>query len=418
MRRVIAGVLAVGLVAAVLVGGSVLPGTGTGEAPGGAFDVLWISDTARDVGGNHHAPAAARVDGEGYVFAPVSGPHRSDTCALVALSAADGSAGWRYRVPAANCTIHSVGDPAVADADGDGDRELLAVTTERRVLSLDPVRGTVEASGELPAYGYAPPVVGDLVGGPAPEVVVADARGTVRVTDGNLSTVWSRSFDSFTYGQPAVRDFDADGAAELAVAPGQRGVVLLAGDGSTLWERPGPFESSITWTVAADIDADPAVEYVATTRRGRVVALDGRDGAVEWTRDVGDLAAVEAVGDGDGDGTPEVYAAASGAVHALSGPDGTVEWSRTLVEGEVTMTPPPALGDVTGDGRPDLVAPTNGGQVFLIDPRDGEVVGSLDRGGAVFTHPTLADTDGDGTPEAFLTYGDGRVVALSADAEE
>lgn len=413
MRRLVWGLVAVGVLAAVLAGGAVL-GTPGGGDDGSGLRVLWVSDTARDVGGNHHAPAVGRIDGKGYVFAPVSGAHRSSGCALVALAADDGEADWRHAVPASNCTIHSVGDPALADADADGRRELLAATTERRVLAFDPANGTVEAAGNLSSYGYAPPVVGDLTGGPAPEVAVADARGTVHLLDGDLSTVRTRSFDSFTYGRPTLRDFDADGALELAVAPGQRGVVLLAGDGSVVWERPGPFESSITWSTAADLDADPAVEFVAATRGGRVVALDGREGRVEWRRDLGDLAAVHAVGDGDGDGTREVYAAADGRIHALSGPDGSTEWTRTLAR-DVAMTPPPALGDVTGDGRPDLLAPTNDGRVVLIDPADGTVIDAYRRDAAVFTHPTLADTDGDGALEAFVMYGDGRVVALSVD---
>jgi hypothetical protein len=37
--------------------------------------------------------------------------------------------------------------------------------------------------------------------------------------------------------------------------------------------------------------------------------------------------------------------------------------------------------------------------------------------GAIFTHPTLADGDGDGVPEPYVIYGDGRVVAFSFSSE-
>lgn len=422
MRRLAAGGLVVLALLALLAGGAIrggVDGQSADETGGPTLRVEWVSDTARDVGGNHHAPAAGRVDGQGYVFAPVSGRHGSDGCALVALDAADGSARWRHRIPPANCTIHSVGDPTLADADGDDRPELLAATTERRVLALSPADGTVEASHDLDSYGYASPAVGDLAGDSAREVVVADARGTVEVLDGDWATVWRREFGSFTYGRPAIEDFDADGAPELAVAPGLAGVVLLEGNGSVAWRGSAPFETTVTWTTTADLDADPAVEVVAATQGGTVAALDGRDGTVEWRRSLGDAAAVEAVGDGDGDGTPEVYATAGdGDLRALSGPDGTVEWTTTLVPGDPQMTPPPAMGDLTGDGDPELVAPTNGGRVVLVDPADGTVIDAYRRDAPVFTHPTIADADGDGTDEAFVPYGDGRVVALSTAEEE
>lgn len=423
MRRLVGGVLAVVALAALVAGGAVLGGSGVApgeEAPPGvdegpSLDVRWVSDTGRDVGGNHHAPAAGRVDGRGFVFAPVSAGHRSEGCALVGLDAADGAARWHHRIPAANCTIHAVGDPGLDDVDGDGRPELLAATTERRVIAADPATGSVEAEAELATYGYARPEVADLTGGPAPEVVVADARGTVSVLDSDWTRRWTREFSSFTYGRPAVADFDADGEAELAVAPGQSGVVLLDGDGSTAWTASDPFDATVTWTTVADLDDDPAVEVVAATQGGTVAAVDGRDGSVEWRRTFGDLAAVNAVGDGDDDGTVEVYAVAGdGRLRALAGPDGRVEWTTELATNP-RMTPPPALGDVTGDGDPDLVAPTNDGRVLLVDPADGTVLDATRRDAAVFTHPTLADVDGDGVDEAFVMYGDGRVVALSGE---
>lgn len=72
------------------------------------------------------------------------------------------------------------------------------------------------------------------------------------------------------------------------------------------------------------------------------------------------------------------------------------------------------MGDVDGGGRPELVAVTNDGVVSVVDPRTSEVLDSYAREVPIYVHPTLADSDGDDPQEAFVVYGDGRMVALSA----
>lgn len=51
----------------------------------------------------------------------------------------------------------------------------------------------------------------------------------------------------------------------------------------------------------------------------------------------------------------------------------------------------------------------------MVDPNSGDVLATYERAGEVpiYTHPTVADTNGDGTAEIYVMYGDGRVVALA-----
>ena len=39
---------------------------------GGALTELWVSDTARDAIGNHHAPTATKIENETVVIAPLN----------------------------------------------------------------------------------------------------------------------------------------------------------------------------------------------------------------------------------------------------------------------------------------------------------------------------------------------------------
>ena len=383
---------------------------GFAGASGGELREQWVSDTAREMTGNHHAPAVAEVAGRQLVFAPVSGPDGADNCGLYALAGSDGSTEWTYGVLPRNCTIHSVADPTVADFDGDGEAEVLAATTEKLVVAADAASGTVEFRRNLSSYGYTEPLVADFVPGGGKEVVVADVQGTLFVIHQNGTTAWSKQL-GMTWAAPELADFDGDGTDELVVgsAPGTEGAVtVLEPNGTVTWQRTTG--GSVGGLATGEAGGERRI--VAATTDGEVVAYTG-DGTVAWDHDFGERAAVHAVGDGDGDGTPEVYAVATDAtLRAIDAASGDVEWTTTLTNADVQMMPPPALGDVDGDGSPELVAPSNDGTVSVVAPESGEVLATYERDVPIYKYPALADLDGDGDVEALVMYGDGRVVAL------
>lgn len=379
---------------------------------GAALDTAWTSDTARDVRANHHAVAAGVVDGEGTVYAPISGRADTPTCALIALDAGNGSADWRYRVPTANCTIHAVATPTVADYDGDGDPEVLAATTEQDLLAFDADTGEEEFRGNLTSYGYSKPVVADLTGGPDSEVAVVDVRGALSVFDRNGSLLWRERLGSYTWGQPAALDADGDGGTELVVGTRAGELWAFEGNGSVRWQRESV--GGVTWSTAGTVDGEPTVA-VGTTN-GSVALFDAGSGETRWRQSFGAYAAVHAFGDGDGDGTAEVYGVArDGKLRSVDAASGGIEWTTTLTSADVQMTPPPALGDVDGDGEEELVAVTNDGRVSLVDPESGAVLSTRERSVPIYTYPTVADLNGDGREEAYVIYSDGRVVRLDAD---
>lgn len=376
---------------------------------------LWVTETARDAVGNHHAPTAKRVGSETLVVVPVNanGGQQVGDCALYAFSA-DLEERWRTSVPPEACNIHTFGDPTVADLDGDGDDEVFVATAEKVVRAHDAKTGTELFRRELGGWGYAAPVVTDFTPHAGRELVVVDLNGGVFVFDANGTHLWHRKLSS-VIAPIFVDDFDADGTPELAVGEG-RNATLLEPDGTVAWRtRVG---LSVTWLTVGQADGDDAIEVVAATIDGRVVVVDGRTGEIEWARTFSPLAAVYAFGDGDADGQAEVYAVAQdGTLRAIDASDGTVEWTTTLTTERVPMTPPPALGDLTGDGRPELVAVSQDGIVAVLDPKTGAVLDSHERDVPIWMRPTLADLDGDGADEILVIYSDGRVAAFSFSPE-
>lgn len=390
--------MAVGVLGAVQILGS-----------GGTLTEVWVSDTARDAVGNHHAPAVTQRDNETVVIAPVNAPQKVGNCALVAFTT-DRNERWRATVPSDSCNIHAFGDPTVADLDQDGNREVFVATTEGLVHAYDLQTGQKEFSRELAGWGFAAPLVTNFTPSEGQELIVADLASGVFVYDADGSLLWSRNM-SGTVAPLFIEDFDADGERELAIGEG-RNVTLLESDGTVSLQRA--VGGSVNWMTVGQADGDEAVEIVAATIDGRIVAVDGRTGGVEWTKEFGRLAAVYAFGDGDGDGQEEVYAVANdGKLRALDASDGTVEWTTTLTTEDVQMTPPPALGDLDGDGTLELVAVSQDGTVSVVDPKSGEILDSYRRDVPIWMRPTLADLDGDGSKEVLVVYGDARVVALS-----
>lgn len=382
------------------------------QAERGTLTTLWVSDTGRDAIGNHHAPAVAYSDGGTIVIAPVNAPKASGDCALVAFTP-EQTVRWQASVQPEACNIHAFGDPTVADLDGDGAQEVFVATTENLVHAFSLESGETQFTRELDGWGYVAPIVTDFTPSPGRELIVADLSSGVFVYNASGDLLWNRSL-SGTTSPLFVADFTGDGTQELAIGEGKN-VSLIGPDGQTL--RQTPVGGSVSWLTVGQTDADAPSELVAATINGRVVAVDGETGEIQWSREFGRLAAVRAFGDGDGDGQPEIYAVAQdGVLRALDARDGSTEWTVTLTTADVQMTPPPAIGDLDGDGSLELVAVSQDGVISILDPETGERLASYERDVPIWMWPTLADLDRDGEPEILVTYGDGRVVALSYDS--
>lgn len=396
--------VAIGVAASGALAVALIPGEPT-------FEATWVSEPPAEAGGNHHGPAVGTVDGETLVYAPISGQAGGPACGLVALDAENGESVWRHDVPPADCTVHAVADPTVTD--WRGEPAVLVATTENAVFDLDPSSGAVRTQYDLSTYGYSPPQVVDLVPGGDPELVIADAKGTVLVLESNGSVAWQESFGGSVWATPVVAAVSGGGAPQVVIGTSEGRVVVLDRHGGIVRDIEDPIDGAVTWMTHGQLDDDPALEIVVGTTRGQVVALDGATGAVEWTESFDSFTAVRAVGDADGDGANEVFVtAADGVVRALDGETGQLNWEREVAASDVQMMPPPVLADVTGDGVAELVVASNDGRVVALEAASGTIVASYQRDRAIFEAPTFADVDDDRRQELFVIYDDGAVVRL------
>jgi hypothetical protein len=179
---------------------------------------------------------------------------------------------------------------------------------------------------------------------------------------------------------------------------------------------------------SADLLAGGGRELVVPSWDGIVQIVERSSGAPLATYDV--LAAHgehlyghAAIADITGDGSPEVVLVGhdAGRVIALS-PDGSGGFGAPAYVGPAlgshAFGSGPAVGDIDGDGSPEIVVTlTNPPLVFAFDPADDtdcEYYWLPPAGGDyVWTSPVIGDVDGDGDNEVIAQANNGRLSVLS-----
>jgi hypothetical protein len=275
----------------------------------------------------------------------------------------------------------------VGDCDNDGRNEIVVGDGNGDLYVYDAKSHKLEWKAQdqmvRDAHGIA---IADLDGDGSTEIVV----GTGYKTDQDYGTiyVWSgkgtggkplRSFgpyDSRLRGLE-VADLDGDGTMEIAVGSGAnlgdiegRGYirVLDAVTGSIEWES-ADLGGDCEGLVLSDIDLDGRPNLIVGEgyryREGHVHVLQydnaTRGYAEQWrSDDIGPKAWGVAVGDCDGDGTPEIVVGNQpGYVRIFDASSHALEWQSQLLGTDIFGA---CIDDVDGDGREEVVLAQGGYQ--------------------------------------------------------
>ncbi len=317
--------------------------------------------------------------------------------AIVALDGRTGRPLW------INAEEPAQGTSAIADVDGDGLPEVIAVSTDDEVIALRGADGALLwRSVPVPSGTRSIPVVTDLDGDGQAEVL---AGGSVL---SGMDGSWLFSIDALdSWSMMSAADLDRDGVQEILA----NGSVYDA-EGGELWRSEEAGRSVAPAVLQVDDDDDGEVVWLGDTsfatyepdgEQLRSVQLGERDSD-------GPLCA----GDFDGDGEVEVAWTQRNTL-GLFELDGTERWAVEATDS--VLTTPCSGFDVDGDGVLEVLY-SDTASFRILRGVDGEVLyeDNTHRSNTGFEYPTVADVDGDGHAEILLvgsTEGPGLVRSLA-----
>jgi subtilisin family serine protease len=330
----------------------------------------------------------------------------------------------------------------VADLDGDGKAEFVVVEpgtrNRQQVLNVFSIDGQLLWSRDL-GYDIPPdvPAIGDVDGDGKPEIFVDVSDGvTAFHHDGSPVAGWP--VKKSTRNQAKVlADLNRDGVVKLITysqeysatqVPDLRELAIYNGKGNLIKQWNLPWCGSTNdvqkiFPAVANIDDDPQLEIIVVSGCSEIAAFDYRQDEPKWrATGEGVFLSSPVIGDVDGDGFPEIVAAAAaengsetGGVYVFRG--NGERWRGWPVLEEYSFTASPALGDLDHDGRLEIVLAStrpSGLHVLQWDgfEADGWPIDAFHYGSSR-VGVALADIDGDGTSEILSAMPGFTLLALS-----
>ena len=279
------------------------------------------------------------------------------------------------------------GGPAVADINGDGQSEIVAITSDRRIIAVDGRGEDVWISSATTGYTYPHANVADVDADGSPEVLVDEL--VLSGSSGALKL--SLSIPSEMIGRMTVAaDIDLDGQQEIIA-----GNTCYSSTGAVEWQSPlvGTYGH---WAAILNADEDDYAEVIMVGE-GELI-LHEHDGTQTYRVPAGTTQpGPPCVADFDGDEQAEIAWASSSRFNVYE-LDGTVLWTQSIVDASGLAGC--AGYDVDGDGAYEVIY-ADERQLYIFDGSTGAIrfVQPGHASGTIFEYPVIADVDNDDSAE-------------------
>ncbi len=337
----------------------------------------------------------------------------------------------------------AAGQTFVADLDGDGRADLVAVDTAGTGVPLGaPLvrvqRGSAEGRFAEPAIAVPVPdppgraALADFDGDGRLDLAVVSRNGRrIHVLgglgDGRFAPLGSSYVSLGAVERLATGDLDGDGSTDLVAATGHSITLLLqdAAGGFVPARTESMAPHVVTSLAVGDADTDGRVDVLVGSFTGcdffqcfggrlRTYFGDGR-GGFRWFSDRNFTSRVSAVAllDFGGDGFDDLAVAQGGSesyefeILRGRGRGAFDPWIRISTG---SLDDVPVAADVDGDGRTDVAALSDAARIDVALDGSGGVVRDVRRTVVFGKSLSLGDVDGDGRLDAVVTAKDGATV--------
>ena len=309
-----------------------------------------------------------------------------------------------------NADMVMEGAAMTVDLDGDGDDEALTAAYENIIV----VDGTGKELWRYDAPGryMTCPAVLERAG-QSPLIFAGDGTGEFACLDGAGQKVWEAQINSVACSSPVLADLDGNGAFE--VIQGDKSGVIHVWDalaGTPVWSTQ--VEGECSCPAVGDLDGDGDLEIVIATGVGKVFAINGPDDVL-WEFAVGgtspDWATSSPILFGHSSGEVCVAAASRQGRFFCLDSKGNLRWDRAT-RGPIASTI--SAADLDMNGRVDLFVVTQLGALYRFD-EEGRVLWDIDTQGRSLASGAIIDMDGDGTLEYVLCTQRGTLLIFGTD---
>ena len=320
---------------------------------------------------------------------------------------------WEFNTAAAELST-----PAAADIDKDGHIEVVFVANEEEPkLYCVSYKGVEKWNFTLPSFSEESfPTIAEVTNNFGLEILISAGQTSLGIgtstslfcIDSDGKKLWDFVSSELFYevtSSPVVADISGDSAPEIIFGvTGNAGVFVLDNLGNKIWSKTPGFRYSTPITYNIDNSGRPEV----------IIGVDSAlycynsDGGELWHSDLSEpVFSTPFARDIDGDGNVEVLAA-SDFLYCFYA-NGTLRWKQPLKE-KVHYSSI-AFGDINSGLGEILIGDING--TLYSFSGNGDLNWEVQYGTKLQSSPVIADVNGDGTPELFLTMQRGDYVITS-----